>query len=88
MLLQQRARPRNAVAMASNVALLRQRDGPRSVATMADNVLNLAAVLRWSVTCWTSQRCCDGRQCATSPANATLQHFCVFVFFLPNNLKR
>ncbi len=48
-----------------------------------DNALDLATLLRWSATRWTSQRCCDGRQRATTPANATLQRFCFFLFLHP-----
>jgi hypothetical protein len=54
--------------MASNAVLLRQRVGPCNVAAMAGNALDLAAVLRWSTTHWTSQRWCDVRQRATTPA--------------------
>ncbi len=36
------------------------------------NALDLAAMLRWPATHWTSQRCCDVRQCATISANVAL----------------
>jgi hypothetical protein len=48
---------------------------------MAGNALDLAAVLRWPTTHWTSQQCCDVWQRATTPANAALQSFCFFLFF-------
>ncbi len=81
MLLQQRAGPRNVATMASNAVLLRQRVGPCNVVAMAGNALDLAAVLRWPTTHWTSQRCCDVRQRATTPANSG-QRFCFFLFFI------
>ncbi len=59
----------------SNAVLLRQRVKPCNVATMAGNALDLAAVLRWPTTHWTSQRCYNVQQCATTPANV------VFFFF-------
>jgi hypothetical protein len=47
-----------------------------------DNMLDLATLLRWPATRWTSQRCCDVPQRATTT-------FLFFVFFFtPDNLKR
>jgi hypothetical protein len=54
------------------------------------NALDVATLLRWPATRWTSQRCCDGQQragpqsvaamsdSAATPANA--QRFCFFFF--------
>jgi hypothetical protein len=64
--------------MANNAVLLRQRVKPCNVAAMAGNALDLAAVLRWPTTHWTSQRCCDVRQRATTPAK--FQRFCFFFY--------
>jgi hypothetical protein len=50
------------VACSVLAALLQQRAGRRNVAAMASNALDVATLLRWLATCWTSQRCCDGRQ--------------------------
>jgi hypothetical protein len=107
------AAPRNAAAMAGSVAA-------RSVvAALAGNALQLAAffrrccsnaldvatLLRWPATRWTSRRCCDGRQRAgprsvllRCPAARWASKRCydvrqrynsnIFVFFLPDNLKR
>jgi hypothetical protein len=52
----------HVVACSVLVALLQQRAGPRNVAAMASNALDLATLLRWPTTRWTSQRCCDGQQ--------------------------
>jgi hypothetical protein len=81
-LLQQRAGPRSVAAMACNAALLRQHVGPCNVVAMAGNALDLAAVVRWPTTRWTSQWCYDGRQRA-GPRSV------FFFFFLTfDNLKR
>jgi hypothetical protein len=65
---------------------------------MASNALDLATLLRWPATRWTSQRYCDGRQRAgprnvvamsditTTPANTALQRFC-FCFFFTRQLE-
>jgi hypothetical protein len=46
-----------------------------------DNVLDLATLLRWPATRWTSQRCCDVRQRAKTPA------FLFLFFFYTRQLE-
>jgi hypothetical protein len=81
------ATPRNAATMAESVAA-------RSVvAALAGNALQLAAffrhccnnaldlatLLRWPTTRWTSQRCCDGQQCA-GPRSVLLRYYKEMVY--------
>jgi hypothetical protein len=100
------AAPRNAAAMAGSVAARSIVIGLAGNALQlaaffrrcCSNVLDVATLLRWPATRWTSQRYCDGRQRAgprnvvamsdstTTPANAALQRFC-FCFFFTRQLE-
>jgi len=80
--------------------LLQQRVGRRNVDAMASNALDLTALLRWPTVRWTSQHVAamSGSalglgallRCPTAlQLRPTLRcNVFVFVFFLPDNLKR